>query len=153
MASETSAAQAIVYRQLAQRDRTRAQLAKKLAERDVPEDVASEVLDAFEASGLIDDARYAGRFAELSREQRGLSRRGIAAKLKEAGVDPEIVGDVLERYEEASERDVALELARRKASSSDGLDREARFRRIAGFLARRGFPSGIVVSVTNEVLG
>lgn len=152
MASESSAAQAIVYRQLAQRDRTRAQLAKKLAERDVNEEVASEVLDSFEATGLVDDARYAERFAELSRGERGLSRRAISQKLVSAGVAPELVEAALDSYEDENEREVALELARKRASSSVGLERDVRFRRLAGFLARRGFPSGVVVSVTREVL-
>ncbi|SNU00644.1 regulatory protein [Ruaniaceae bacterium KH17] len=151
-ASQTTAAQAIVYRQLAQRDRTRAQLAKKLAERGVNEAVAAEVLDSFEIAGLVNDANYAERYAEYGRTERGLSRRGISAKLAEAGVAPELIADALESYEAEPEREVALELARKKAPSSHGLDRDVRFRRIAGFLARRGFPSSIVVSVTREVL-
>lgn len=149
--SAESAAQAIVYRQLAQRDRTRAQLAKKLAERDVSESVAAEVLDSFEAAGLVDDARYAHRFTELSRDERGQSRRMISLKLKEAGVSADLIDSALEGYED--EHGVARALALRKAESTEGLDREARFRRISGFLARRGFPSEVVVSVTREVLG
>lgn len=152
MASEVSAAQAIVYRQLAQRDRTRAQLAKKLVERDVNDEVAAEVLDSFEERGLIDDAKYAARFAELSREGRGLSRRAIARKLTDAGVETHLIDEALGGYEDETERDVALGLALRKAESTAGLDREVRFRRVAGFLARRGFPSGVVVSVTREAL-
>lgn len=151
MASEESAAQAIVYRQLAQRERTRAQLAKKLAEREVSDEVAERVLDSFEVAGLVDDARYAQRFAELSRQERGLSRRMIGMKLKDAGVAPELIDSSLDGYQD--EHGVALALAARKAESTEGLDRDVRFRRISGFLARRGFPSGVVVSVTREVLG
>ena len=39
--------------------RTRKQLAEKLADRDVPADVATAVLDRFEEVQLIDDAEFA----------------------------------------------------------------------------------------------
>ena len=52
-------ARAIVLRQLTASPKSRLQLERKLAERNVPEDVAAAVLDRFEEVRLVDDAEFA----------------------------------------------------------------------------------------------
>ena len=49
----------IVLRQLSAAPKTRHQLAEKLLQREIPDDVVSEVLDRFEEVELIDDAAFA----------------------------------------------------------------------------------------------
>lgn len=142
----------IVYRQLAVRDRTRAELERTLSGREIPAEVTAEVLDAFERAGLVDDARFAAQYMERSRPARGLSRRGAALKLKRAGVDPAVVAQTLQNVDEADERAVALELARKKARTTRGLEPRVRERRIAAALARRGFTAGLVLDVTRAAL-
>lgn len=143
---------AIVYRQLAMRDHSRGQLQKKLNSRGVDPEVASEVLDQFEEAGLVDDASFARTFVERSREPRGLSRRGVTAKLRDAGVDADLVAEAIEAIDDESEYELALDLAVRKARSTRGLDRAVRERRMAGYLARRGFGSSLVFRAVKEAL-
>jgi regulatory protein len=46
----------------------------------------------------------------------------------------------------------ALEFARRKAGGIGGRDAQAELRRLAGQLARRGYPSSIALSAARQAL-
>ena len=58
-ANPAAVARTILLRQLTNSAKSRHQLAQKLDERHIPEDVASAVLDRFEEVKLIDDAEFA----------------------------------------------------------------------------------------------
>lgn len=147
-----SAARAIVYRQLALRARSRAQLLRKLAERGIPEGIAATVLDRFEAAGLVDDAAYAEAAVRSRRDQRGLSRRGLAQTLRADGVDAEVAEAALAGVSRDDELRTAVELARKKAATTRGLDRLVRERRIAGMLGRKGYGGDVVLAATRQAL-
>ena len=78
-------------------------------------------------------------------------RRRLLEGLRAKGVAPEValpaIGEVFAE-QGLTERDVAERLARRRAPSLAGLGPEAACRRLAGFLARRGFPPDVVADVT-----
>src|SRR5689334_14935610 len=57
--SESEVARDICLRQLAVRPRTRAELAKTLARKEISEEVIAEVLDRYDEVGIIDDAAFA----------------------------------------------------------------------------------------------
>lgn len=67
------------------------------------------------ASGLLDDRAYAAQTA-TSLVRRGASRYGIAGKLKQKGVDPDLVAEALGELASAgnSELQAACALARRR---------------------------------------
>jgi len=145
-------AREIVLRQLTVTDRSREQLRAKLAARGVPDDVAVAVLDRFEAAGLVDDARYAEVLVRTGREQRGLSRRALAHELRTRGVDESVAAVALASVTAEDEHATALELARRKARATRGLDPRVRERRIAAMLSRKGYPVEVVVRATRAAL-
>ena len=145
-------ARAIVYRQLALRARSRAQLEAKLSERGIPDEVARGVLDRFEDAGLVDDAAYAEAAVRSRRAQRGLSRRALALALRSDGVGGEVAEEALAGITREDELTAALALARRKAASTSGLDRVVRERRIAGMLGRKGYPADVVVTAMRQAL-
>src|SRR5690606_25077958 len=70
-------ARTIALRLLSAAPRSRAQLAEKLAARDVPEDVAGALLDRYEEVGLLDDAAYADMLVRTRHAERGLARRAL----------------------------------------------------------------------------
>ena len=65
---QESVARVIALRLLTGAPRSRHQLAEALARRDVPDDVATRVLDRFTDVGLIDDAEYARTLVRSQRE-------------------------------------------------------------------------------------
>ena len=139
-------ARTIVLRRLTASARTRAQLAQSLADKEIPDDVAESVLDRFTDLGLIDDADYAAAFADSRRTRSGWSRRAIAAKLRERGVDRELIDGVLATVGPDDEFASALALGRRKWAQGSVPD-DTRRRRLVAMLARRGYRHEIVSSV------
>lgn len=150
-ANPYTVAREIALRQLTVRARTRAELARALARKNVPEEVADSVLDRLAEVGLIDDAVFARDWlAAGGRRQK--SRRVLLGELAEKGVDRELIDEAA--GELAAERDyeVARGFAARKATALAGLEPAVRYRRLVGALARRGFPASVVAQVTREAL-
>ena len=132
--------------------RTRRELADKLAKREVPDDVATELLDRFTDVGLIDDAAFASAWVESRHRSRGLAPRALAQELRRKGVDDEEAKAALEQIDEDDQRAAARALVDRKMRSVRGLDPQVATRRLAGMLARKGYGAGLAFSVVREAL-
>ncbi|WP_432543932.1 regulatory protein RecX [Kineococcus sp. SYSU DK002] len=140
----------MALRQLTMAPRTRAQLAEKMAAREVPADIAVEVLDRFEEVGLVDDRAFAEGWVRSRSVGRG--RRALAQELRRKGVDDETAQEALETVDHDTQTDAARDLVRRKLRSTVGLERAVRERRLFGMLTRRGFPTDVVLRVVREEL-
>lgn len=118
------------YRLLAQRDHSRAELARKLGlEPEAP--LLNELVEA----GYLDDRRFAESFVRWRRE-RGLGREKIVHELAQRGIErslaQELVGD--------DDLQQAVELAERRLQGARSRDQVLRFLLQRGFqlsLARR----------------
>lgn len=152
-ADPESVARAIVLRRLTLAPRTRAELERSLRDRLVPDEVAETVLDRFTDVGLIDDTQYAVSFTDSRRRRGGWSRRAIAAKLAQRGVPRDIAEEALSQVNADDELTTALDLARRRWPRTAGLDQHVRRRRMAAMLARRGYSSGTVSTVLQDLAG
>ncbi|MFC9233173.1 recombination regulator RecX [Streptomyces decoyicus] len=145
-------ARAICLRLLTGNPRTRKQLGDALRQRDIPEEAAEEVLSRFEEVGLIDDAAFADAWVESRHHGRGLARRALARELRTKGVDSALIDVAVGRLDSEQEESTARELVDRKLRSTRGLDREKRLRRLAGMLARKGYPEGLALRVVKQAL-
>lgn len=146
-------ARAIVLRQLTAAPRSRKQLEDKLLKRNCDPDVAAEVLDRMEAVGLVDDEAYAHMLVRSQQQGRGLARRGLAHELRKKGVNEQTAEVALEAEVTAEgERARAEELVAKKLRTMAGLDRQVKTRRLAGMLARKGYPGELAYSVIREAL-
>ncbi len=151
-ADPESAARGIVLRKLTASAKTRAQLEETLAGRGVPDEVAARVLDRFTEVGLVDDAAYADTFVRSRHADRGLSRRALAVELRRKGVDDDTAQEALEQIDPDTERAAAEALVQRRLRSTRGLAYDARVRRLAGMLARKGYPGGLAMAVVRDAL-
>jgi regulatory protein len=147
-----SVARAICLRQLTLGPRTRAQLAEAMAKRDVPEAVAARVLDRFTEVKLIDDAAFAQAWVRSRHDGRGLARRALAQELRTKGVEDGLAEDALDQLDPEQERETAHRLVRSRLRATRGLDYPVRVRRLAGLLARKGYPGGLALSVVRAEL-
>ncbi|MGW0547975.1 recombination regulator RecX [Streptomyces altiplanensis] len=145
-------ARAICLRLLTGTARTRKQLADALRKRGIPDEVSDEVLSRFEEVGLIDDAAFAGAWVESRHHGRGLARRALARELRNKGVDPTLIDDAVGQLDSDQEEERARELVARKLRSTRGLERDRRLRRLAGMLARKGYPEGMALRVVRRAL-
>ncbi|NJP97190.1 recombination regulator RecX [Nonomuraea sp. FMUSA5-5] len=151
-ADPESVARAICLRLLTMAPKTRAQLAEALRKRDVPEEAAEAVLSRFSELGLINDEAFAAAWVDSRHHGRGLAKRALAAELRRRGVDGDTVNEAVERLDPDQEEETARRLVERKLASTRSLDPQTRTRRLAGMLARKGYPSGLAFRVIREAL-
>ncbi|MFE2040902.1 recombination regulator RecX [Streptomyces sp. NPDC059477] len=145
-------ARAICLRLLTGTPRTRKQLADALRKREIPDEVAQEVLSRFEEVGLIDDSAFADAWVESRHHGRGLARRALARELRTKGVDSALIDEAVGRLDAEQEEATARELVARKLRATRGLDRDKRLRRLAGMLARKGYSEGLALRVVRQAL-
>ncbi|MEA4943701.1 MAG: regulatory protein RecX [Propionicimonas sp.] len=150
-ADPVEVAREIALRLLTVRPRSHAELQAAMARKGVPDEAATEVLERFTDVGLIDDAAFARAWVD-SGTRRVRGRRVLARELATKGIDRELITEVLAERSGDEEWEAALGFARRKAQTMTGLDRQTRFRRLSGALARRGFGTDVVLAVVKEVL-
>jgi len=136
---------------LAVRQRSRRELERRLVQAGFePDDVSAE-LTRLEAVGLVDDEAFARAVVEGRMGSRGESRRVVAGRLAQAGVASELALVALDEAPE-SEQDRADRVAESRVSRLEGLDPQAAFQRLYGFLARRGYPPDVARSAARRAL-
>lgn len=145
-------ARAICLRLLTGTPRTRKQLEDALRKREIPDDVTEEVLSRFEEVGLINDSAFADAWVESRHHGRGLARRALARELRTKGVDSALIDEAVSQLDSEQEEATARELVARKLRATRGLDRDKRLRRLAGMLARKGYPEGMALRVVRQAL-
>ncbi|MFG2516264.1 recombination regulator RecX [Streptomyces sp. NPDC048584] len=145
-------ARAICLRLLTGTPRTRKQLADALRKREIPDEAAEEVLSRFEEVGLINDGAFADAWVESRHHGRGLARRALARELRTKGVDSTLIDAAVSQLDSEQEEETARELVARKLRATRGLDRDKRLRRLAGMLARKGYPEGLALRVVRQAL-
>ena len=145
-----------MLRQLTSSPKSRLQLARKLAERNVPDDVAEAVLDRFEEVRLVDDAEFADMWVRSRSQSRKLAKGALRRELADKGIDVDTAAVALEQLSDEDEEAAARELVERKLRGATGLeDREARdktTRRLASMLARKGYQPSQAFRIVGEVL-
>lgn len=151
-ADTEAVARKILLDQLTGQARSRAELAEKLAKRQVPDEVAQRLLDRFEEVGLVDDAAFARAWVQSRQAGKGLARRALAQELRRKGVDEETARDALDEVDPDAEVEAARGLVRRKMRSVQRVDRDTAVRRLSGMLARKGYPAGLAFRVVREEL-
>src|SRR3954464_15472114 len=98
----------LAYRAVGQRDRTVAELRTFLERKRVePENIAAAV-DELREAGLLDDARYAQRFAEDKRELESWGAERIARELQRRGIAPDLISAVVADRSREAELQTAL---------------------------------------------
>lgn len=151
-ADPEAVARAIVLRQLSMAPRSRGHLEKKLRLKGCDDAVAERVLDRMTQVGLIDDEAFAEMLVRERQAGKGLARRALAHELRKQGVDQEIADEALGQIVDGSERVRAEQLVAKKLRTMHGLAPDVQARRLAGMLARKGYPGEIAWPVIREAV-
>jgi regulatory protein len=147
------AAHAAALRLLTVRAHSRAEVEQRLRRRGFDPEPVAQALDRLERAGLLDDAAFAAELA-ASRTRRGYAANVVQRDLRTRGVDR----DVADRAAAAASPPDA-EAERCHTLAADWLERHAGLeapvaaRRLAGFLARRGYPPSLVADAVRQALG
>lgn len=151
-AERYEAAREVVLKSLSACARTRAQLAATLARKGFDEETAAAVLDRLTEVGLIDDAAYAEMVVRTRVAERGLAPAAIASELARKGIEGRIVQAAVAQVDPDRQRQLASQLAAKRARSLTGCPRQVAWRRLTGMLARKGYPAGLASEVVAQVL-
>ncbi len=152
-ADAESVARTILLDALTGQARSRKELRDKLAKKAVPDELAERLLDRFSEVGLVDDESFARSWVESRQRSRGLARRALAQELRRKGVDDETARTALDDLDPTQEEQAARQLVRKKLRSLRDVDRATATRRLAGLLARKGYPAGLAFAVVRDELG
>lgn len=147
---QLDAAREIALRMLTATARTRYQISDGLVRRGFDPEVISQLLDRFAEVGLVDDAAYANVLVRTRRDERGLSRRAIAAELTRKGIHADTVAEALEQYDDEAE--TALREAMARLRRTRGIEPQVRQRRAFAALARKGYGSSVAWQAVQQAL-
>ncbi|HET9129043.1 MAG TPA: regulatory protein RecX [Propionibacteriaceae bacterium] len=145
-------ARTLALRYLDRRDLTVAELKTKLGDRGVDDEVAEAVVRRFVEVGLLDDRRYAERYAVSRQSLRSLSRTNVRRELHRKGVDAEVVAEATASLDDESEYRAAHEFGERRLRGLSRHPRDVQYRRVGAALARKGFSPSLVHRVLGELL-
>lgn len=119
-----------------------------------PDAVAAALLRCRDL-GYLDDRTFALSHVRDRLRLRPKGRRALRSELYRKGVDRDLAEEAIDLgFEEAGvdERHLARRLARKRARALSRVAPETARRRLAGYLARRGFPPAVVHQVVKETL-
>ena len=102
------------------------------------------VLDELEAKGLVDDARYAAYFVQARLAHRPMGAARLKRELRSRGVTKELAEEARAAPAARTRRNWRWRRRGPRFAAARRLGRERGMRRLAAFLARRGFSEAVV---------
>ncbi|QGU07632.1 Regulatory protein RecX [Corynebacterium occultum] len=139
------------------RARSRRELKERLTDAEFEPAIIEDVLDDLQEAKLIDDQDFANEWVRQRHQRRGKSIRALDRELSQKGIDQNARDRALEQIGTEDEAAMARQLAEKKARSikeipADRSEHDKQLRRVAGVLARRGFPGPMSLQISREVL-
>ena len=136
-APEEQRALQLAHAALSARDRTVSELRSVLERKRVEPEAIDQVVDQLQAAGLLDDARFAQRFAEDKRTLERWGNERIERELHRRGVPPELVEAATRGRQRQEEMRSALALLAERVPHPPVSDRERD--RAWRLLVRKGY--------------
>ena len=157
LAAGAHEAASVALRLLRYRPRSEHELRQRLLEKEHSAEDVSEALDRIRAWGLINDADFAAEWVRGRRRRRGKSRGALERELRDKGVAEAHIAEAVAGIDASEDRGQAAELVRARLArrprtvGGDKAD-EGERRRLVGYLSRRGYPTGLALSVVDAEL-
>ena len=150
---EFSKAKNYIYRILARRMYTSKEIRRKLAERGYIDEIIQDVIATMERYGYVNDSFYAEEWVRSRMKSKPKGKIALRQELTRKGIDKSIVEETLSQaFDDSTESDMALDLARRKIGSYGKDDPAVAKRKLQGFLLRRGFGYGTVKDAIEQAM-
>ena len=147
-ADQEEKAKEVALRFIEYRPRSSTETRQHLLKKDYPEDVVDRVIERLTAVELLNDAAFARYWVEQRQTFKPRSQLAIQQELRQKGLDRQTIDAALETVDEQA---AAAKAAEAKARRWQDLPQEEFFKKVGGFLQRRGFSYEIVKEVTNSL--
>jgi len=132
---------------LSYRPRSESEIRRHLQESNVAPEHIEEIMNRLASVGLVDDAAFARFWVENREQFRPRGGRALRYELRHKGLSPEVIEAALAGYDDEA---MAQEAARAQSRRWRQLPRPDFQRRLAAFLARRGFDYDTIAEVVER---
>lgn len=134
--------------------RTEKEIRDRMWKKEYSKEIIDRTIDYLKRLKYLDDEEYAKRFIKDRVNLKKLGKERIKSELYYKGIDNEIISNQLdELVDQDDQYYTAIELAKKKLNTTyKNDDKNARYRKLGGFLQRRGYSMDIVMKVLREVL-
>jgi len=136
---------------LSYRPRSVAELRRYLREKTVADEHIEQIVERLTAVGLLDDDAFARFWMENREAHRPRGSRALRYELQQKGVDEQTIQDALEDLELDETESAYRAAAQKRSRYETTTDRAAFFRKVGGFLVRRGFGWEAVRAATERL--
>ncbi|MDP8929757.1 MAG: recombination regulator RecX [Actinomycetota bacterium] len=150
---EDRVAEAAAYarRSTGQAPRSEQRLREALARRGYSTVIVEAALDRCRSEGTVDDGAFAGALVEEARSK-GHAPRRIRADLDKRGLPADIVAAALATVGDRDPEAAAYSVAAARAAKLRGVDAQTAYRRLIGYLARRGHEESLARRVARQAV-
>lgn len=150
---EDDVAEAVAYvrRSASAAPQSEGRLRDKLGKRGWPDVVVEQALERARRERLVDDGAMAAALVE-ERRAKGHAPARIRQDLRARGFTDAVLDPLLASAEAEDPEAAAFAVAQGKAAGLSGTDAETAFRRVAAYVARRGYPDGLARKVAREAV-
>lgn len=140
----------IALKYLGYRQRSNKEIVDKLKEKGFDDSIINYTLNFLKEYNLIDDLEFAKSFVKDKSILNKYGPEKIRYELYNKGIPKDIIDRALDEY--TDEYTIAYELAKKKLKSYKNEDRNATYRKLGGFLSRRGFSYECISKILSELL-
>lgn len=136
---------------LSYRQRSEKEIIAALNRKGYEETYIQHTLEYLKRNKFIDDYAFANSFIKDKQNLNGYGSVRIKFELMKKGISKDIIEATLV-LEEDEEFDIAMLIALKKLKSYEGQDKNAIYRKLGGFLQRKGYSYDIVSKILRELL-
>jgi SOS response regulatory protein OraA/RecX len=151
LADDIARAVAFIRRSTSVAPQSEGRIREKLEGRELAPAVIEGALERARAERLVDDRAMAMAFVE-ERRAKGHAAARLRTDLRARGFTDELIAEVLASTEREDPNAAAFALAHERASRLTGVASDTAFRRIAGYLARCGYPEGVARKAARDAV-
>ena len=137
-----------VYRFLSYRPRSEREIRDYLKKKEVNKKITEKVIDKAKKLNYIDDLKFVHWWVEQRSTFRPRGKRALTAELRQKGIAPEIIGQVLE--ESVDEVVLAKKAVKKKIVIWQKLPLWERRRKLSDYLTRRGFSWEVIKKIVDD---
>lgn len=132
---------------LSYRVRSEHEVQLNLEKYEIPPDVIEDTLERLRGKSLVNDHQFASQWVENRAAFHPRGKRALSSELRQKGVSPKIIDDVLENVDEYQ---LAEKVMEKKINRAKNLDWNGFRKKMYGYLSRRGFHFSICNQIVQE---
>ena len=136
-------------RYIGYRQRTEAEVIKKLEKLDFDLEIINNVIGDLKEKGYVNDHEFAAQWIQIRSESKPSSKRFVQFELKRKGIPEDTITSALEMAPDDQEQ--AIKLGKKYLNRFNGINDEDFRKKITGVLSRRAFSYSVIKDALTEL--